>query len=611
MSALAFICLYFAFAVAYFALVQRPLFILCNRRSNPAGALSATDLRRIASAALRTDIVGAAYFTALPALVVIIASFTPSGQCQLPLRIVNIISALLVGLAAASDATVYSFWKSKIDASILHYLKQLGGISKSVSPLLLIGAIAAWLLLSAIFFAGAEVITRITVGRYPFAAHGVWPIVATIGGAILTLGALFACIRGTGHRPKTPAASFFSTNMFLNHCAVNTEYLFFYSFKSAGNLQKRFRFLPKEECDAKAADMYPVSGKPDCELLNTHRPNVLLIIWESLSARFVGQLGGREGVLTEFERLIGEGVFFTHVDAGNIRTDRGLVCVISGLPSPPAECIIKYTRKLPNLPSLPRTFGREGYKTSVWHGGDLTFYHKNDYYYAAGFDRVIDENGFPPEADRCKWGVHDGIVFDRVAADIEQATQRGERWFATLQTLSSHEPFIVPYDRLPDDKIANAFAYTDHCFGSFIERMKQTDAWRDMLVVVTGDHGFYGGEGIESHRYPHIPVLLLGGAVKQPAVIDTIMSQTDIAATLLGQLGIDHSDFPMSRDILSPTYRDRFSLHTHQTGFMVRDERGFTEFDLTSSSPVSNPDPDRELRGKVSLQHLFDYLSTR
>ena len=44
---------------------------------------------------------------------------------------------------------------------------------------------------------------------------------------------------------------------------------------------------------------------------------------------------------------------------------------------------------------------------------------------------------------------------------------------------------------------------------------------------------------------------------------------------------------------------------------MVRDERGFTEFDLTSYSPVSNPDPDRELRGKVSLQHLFDYLSTR
>ena len=48
-------------------------------------------------------------------------------------------------------------------------------------------------------------------------------------------------------------------------------------------------------------------------------------------------------------------------------------------------------------------------------------------------------------------------------------------------------------------------------------------------------------------RFYHIPLLWLGGAVKQPMQVDKIMNQTDLAATLLGQLGLEHTAFTFSR----------------------------------------------------------------
>lgn len=59
------------------------------------------------------------------------------------------------------------------------------------------------------------------------------------------------------------------------------------------------------------------------------------------------------------------------------------------------------------------------------------------------------------------------------------------------------------------------------------------------------------GQRAEQHAaYSSYSMLWLGGAIKQPAVVDKLMNQTDMAATLLGQLGIDHREFNFSRNVL-------------------------------------------------------------
>ena len=88
-----------------------------------------------------------------------------------------------------------------------------------------------------------------------------------------------------------------------------------------------------------------------------------------------------------------------------------------------------------------------------------------------------------------------------------------------------------------------------------------------------------------SEQHPlrnRIPMIWVGGAVKAPRRIDTICNQTDLPATLLAQLGLSHSDYTFSRDVLSSTYTHPVAMHTFTEGYSMVDSTGLTVFDLYS-----------------------------
>ena len=88
--------------------------------------------------------------------------------------------------------------------------------------------------------------------------------------------------------------------------------------------------------------------------------------------------------------------------------------------------------------------------------------------------------------------------------------------------------------------------------------------------------------------------------------ITDYISQTDLAATLLSQLGIDHSDFIFSRDLASTAY-SRFGYWTFNNGFGIIDSRGTTLYDHTGGMLMRNDDNDtlRLRNGKAILQRTF------
>ena len=212
----------------------------------------------------------------------------------------------------------------------------------------------------------------------------------------------------------------------------------------------------------------------------------------------------------------------------------------------------------------------------------------------AGYQRLIANTDFSlAEQTSNAWGVNDDITFEYLYNQLRNRKEEGP-WHTAFLTLSSHEPFEVPYHRL-EDKIPNAFAYTDECLGKFIDRLKQTPAWKDLLVICLPDHGFYyPREGSNAMpRFYHIPLLWLGGAVKQPMQVDKIMNQTDLAATLLGQLGLEHTAFTFSRNVLGSDYKYPFAFYSFNNGFSFRDSTGVTVFDNNSGSILFNePEAD-------------------
>ena len=281
---------------------------------------------------------------------------------------------------------------------------------------------------------------------------------------------------------------------------------------------------------------------------------------------------GGENIAPNLDRFGKEGILFTNFYSNSFRTDRALTSIISGYPAQPSTSIMKFTEKIERLPSLSKTMKNAGYDIAYYYGGDANFTNMRAYLVSAGFERIVCDKDFPLSERTGKWGAHDHLVFEKLLADLR--TEKTNRpLLRILQTSSSHEPFDVPFHKF-NDKAANAFAYTDQCLGSFVEELRRSPMWKNTVVVLVPDHqGCYPpnlDNPVERH---HIPLVIIGGAVKKPLRIDTYASQIDIAATLLCQLGLPHDDFTFSKNILNPA-SPHFGYFTEPSLFgMITDKK--------------------------------------
>jgi len=605
-----FIVCYYASWLLYFQMFQRPLFLLYNRKLSTR-PISVHDLPDMWRYGLKTDVIVCAYLTSVPLLASISQAFIQTDFLPQFMTFYNAATAIVAGLMVIADTALYSFWQHKIDASVLAYLKTLKWAIASVSTLYIAGSIFALLMVAGCTYCWLELVCAVSMSHGTFIAHGIAESIVTALTGTALIGVLVVLIRGMRRRPNNQSLSYYSNNQFLNHAALNPVYAFIYSLGVNDKIEGAFHYTDSDECGKEFNDLYPASHGTSEKALNTNRPNVLFIIWESLSARFVEELGGEKDVTPNINRLSHEGLFFTRVDSNSFRTDRGLVALLSGYLAQPTTSVIRMTNKLPNLPAFPKKFKDAGYETTAVHGGDLMVFNMSEYFLTIGHDHIVSEPDFQPSMSRGKWGVPDGEVFEWVYEDIQNKHKEGRQWYTSLLTLSSHEDWKVPYNRIPDDEIANSFAYVDDAFGRLVDRLRQTPAWDNLLIVVTGDHGCNAGEPLSHDKYSHIPLLMLGGAVKAPRRIDTIMSQSDIASTILGQLDMPHDEFIFSRDVMSESYKYPFSYHTFINGFMFRDATGFTVVDNVTDSAISNPDKDREHKGRIILQYLYEDLAKR
>lgn len=204
-----------------------------------------------------------------------------------------------------------------------------------------------------------------------------------------------------------------------------------------------------------------------------------------------------------------------------------------------------------------------------------------------------------------------------LAESLPLGSQRSKGWLRKV----AQAWFDVPCHRF-EDKALNAFAYTDSCLGGFVRTLRQKGAWDKSLVIIVPDHlGAWpaNADNFASWRF-HIPMVWTGGAASRlfalrqkalPAVIDTLGSQQDIAATLLGLLGIDHSDMAFSKDMLAagtPHYayfmmNDGFGMITGDNQ-LIFDNRQRRVIVNRGSRPGANL-----LKGQALLQELFDDIA--
>ena len=235
------------------------------------------------------------------------------------------------------------------------------------------------------------------------------------------------------------------------------------------------------------------------------------------------------------------------------------------------------------------------------------------YLIQAGIDNIVSDKDFPLSERLSKWGAHDHVVFNRLLDDLKQHTPQ-KTFMKILQTSSSHEPFEVPFRRLENPRL-NAFAYADSCAGDFVRQFKETPLWKNTVIVLVPDHlGAYPQDidNLTVDRY-RIPLIFIGGAVKEPRQIGTYGSQIDIAATLLGQLGLPHEEFIFSKNMLNPN-SPHFGFFTFPNAFGMMTPENEVVFNCESNSIVSDEGTHKGEnlpKAKAYLQKLYDDLAKR
>ena len=604
---IAYISLYF-FTVLLIFILQKPLFMLYNGSIEKGFGFA--DYMQVMIHGASLDAATAGYLTAFPFLLVLISIWFRKFPLKKILYGYYILAAALISIIFVVDMALYTFWGFKLDASVFLYIDSPKEALASVSVGFILLRVLAILLLIAL---NSWVLLKIT----PSVLTATRKRIAGTAGMLLLGGVLFIIIRGgVTESTSNIGQVYFSNEPFLNHSAVNPDFSLLSSMGKSQDFASEFNFFDEEKRAALFDGLYPTTdGDSIIQVLNTKRPNILIILMEGFGGAFVEPLGGLPDVTPHFNRLSKEGVFFTNCYANSFRTDRGTVCTFSGYLGLSTASVMKIPAKSRTLPAIAEGLSKAGYKTDFLYGGDINFTNMKSYLLSTGYQRLTANTDFSlAEQTSNAWGVNDDITFEYLYNQLRNRKEEGP-WHTAFLTLSSHEPFEVPYHRL-EDKIPNAFAYTDECLGKFIDRLKQTPAWKDLLVICLPDHGFYyPREGSNAMpRFYHIPLLWLGGAVKQPMQVDKIMNQTDLAATLLGQLGLEHTAFTFSRNVLGSDYKYPFAFYSFNNGFSFRDSTGVTVFDNNSGSILfDEPEADESRldKGKAILQTVYDDLGNR
>ena len=629
-----FVKTYATFVVLF--VLQKPLFLFLEKGSatQPVDNIF-TELPAVIWHGLPLDLSMAGYLSVIPGFLSIAVVWLKRDLVKPIMNIYFIIASLFITCSFQLNASLYPYWKYPLDSTPLFYF--------FTSPADAIASVSIWQVILSIV-----ILIVLTIGvwftlrmrgekrqQYSRYAYG-------YGGfgsgkrnrfddfdrhrgrtsiiLLLLTGLLFLPIRGgiTVSTMNTGQA-YFSQNAYLNHSAVNPLFSLFESITHQEDFASQYRFMKDKEADKIFATMTSTSDENTYPLLNEATfkkgtPDILIVIMESFASDIMPSMGSYKDVAVCLDSIAQQSILFTRFYANSFRTDRGMVSILSGYPAQPTTSIMRYPRKTSQLPSIARNLAKyKNYKTTYYYGGDADFCNMRSYLVSQGYQHIISDANFPIEDKLSKWGVPDHILAAKMMEDIKAQQNEKRPMLRILQTSSSHEPFEVPYHRLKDKRL-NAFAYTDSVMGAIVREYRKLPRWKNTLIVFVPDHVGGYKENLNDHdrsRY-QIPLILAGGAISRPMKVGIIGSQHDIAATLLGQLGVEHREFTFSKNMMSDA-TPKFAFFAVNDAFGIVSEENSLIYDNRAKRIVYDKGEKgfNLKRGQAYLQKIYDDLAKK
>ncbi|MBL4625389.1 MAG: LTA synthase family protein [Flavobacteriales bacterium] len=519
-------------------------------------------------------------------------------------------------LVTSSELVTYAEWEGKLSAKVLIHLQHPSEIVAVASPKYIL-----------LFFGTLIPLVVFATILYKKTIHDRWKLESTKIKWFITLplkliiaGFLVVIIRGGFAKfPIELSSAYYSSNQFLNDVSTNTLWSFLYSVNdgSAGLKGNPYTYLSEPDAKNLVLDLYQIEKDTTIFVINTPRPNIVLIILESWSADVIEALGGYKGITPNFDHLRKEGLLFTHFYSNGWTSDQAMASIYSSAVVFPNYNVVNNPKAFTPLPAFTDQLHTAGYNTSCFYGGQLIHGNIKGFLLNKGIQQIKEGADFPYSFYKTgSMGIHDG---DMLNLFIEETNQLEPPFFTNWFTLSSHSPYDFPGSHTIDwgekhEDYLNSIAYSDSCLGAYFSIAKQQDWYKNTLFMLVADHGHVSpinwehGESGKSH----IPFLLFGDGLKNEyknRVNEKIGGNLDIASTLLHQLNLDASSFIYSKNLLNP-YTNDFAPFAFHGGIGWKTNAGEYSYSTRLKEDVRITDPTKGTKemARAYYQIAFDYF---
>ncbi len=417
--------------------------------------------------------------------------------------------------------------------------------------------------------------------------------VALVALVLLVIGARGGTVRSGA--PLRWGDAVHSQNTFINHLSLNGVYTFTKALERLGDKKEantvwltamdnqkalditREMVLESEDSllNPKSLALYRQTT-PDSRILPDNVKNVVFILMESFSSRFIGAEGDKHNITPYFDALAEEGVLFTRAFSNGTHTHQGMFATFACFPNTPGnEYLMQSEEGHTTFSGYPAVMRNLGYENNAYvYNGAFNWDNQKGFFGNQGITRFVgrDEMVNPKFMDPT-WGVSDEDMFDRSLEELDKMNGTGEPFFAMLQTLSNHMPYAIP-EELGVEPVTDlgsrnermtAMRYADWALGKFFEEARKKPWYNDTLFVLVGDHGFSVSDlltPIDLLRH-QVPVLMIAPGLRDAVgpTVSKVMSQPDVVPTAISLLGKPYAQHCWGRDILS--------LEENDAGFAI------------------------------------------
>ena len=288
------------------------------------------------------------------------------------------------------------------------------------------------------------------------------------------------------------------------------------------------------------------------------RPNVIIVLAESLSAWQSQLLGSPLDWMPRLDRIARENHYFTHFYANGFTTSGAEVAVGSGLLpiNPPNALEYTFDHFSGSANTLPAIAAAAGYQSQFFTPGDTGFLGVGDWLREIGFDEVHgSDDAFYEGHERWQFhSVEDSVFYTRFLQWLA-ARKNAHPFISVLLSVSSHPPFLNPRDHRIDPE--GSFRYVDEQIGKLHDALREQGYFEHGILIVMGDHRTMTPLREDEYRrfgeraYARVPMIVVGD-IDMPAIIDESFQQTDLLPSLAWQFGAEHCRLEYTGSFLRP-----------------------------------------------------------